>query len=150
MTLVPWDPFRNLVSLQDRMNRLFEESMHRGHGSEHLDRGAWMPPVDIYETDNEIVLTAELPGMEEKDVDLEVHDNVLTLKGERTVDTSVKQESYHRLERAYGSFSRSFTLPQTVDQAGISANYSKGVLEIRMPKTVKAQPKQIKIETKGE
>ncbi len=149
MTLVPWDPFRNLISLQDRMNRLFEESLQRGHGSERLDRGAWMPAVDIYETDNEIILSAELPGMEEKDVDVEVQGNVLTLKGERTVDSGVKQESFHRLERAYGSFSRSFTLPQTVDQSAISASYNRGVLEIKMPKTEKAQPQQIKIETKG-
>ena len=149
MTLVPWDPFRNLLSLQDRMNRLFDESMARGHATEHLDHGTWAPPVDIYETEGEIVMVTELPGMDEKEVDIEVRDNVLTLKGERSMEKAVKQESYHRVERVYGSFSRSFTLHQTVDSEKIAATYDKGILEIRMPKSEKAKPQLIKIEAKG-
>ena len=146
MTLVPWDPFRNLLSIQDRMNRLFDESLHRG-GTENFDRGTWTPPVDIYETEHELVLVTEIPGMDEKDVEIEVSDNVLSLKGERTMEKSVNQESYHRVERTYGHFSRSFTLPQTVDSDKITATYNKGVLEIKMPKSQKAKPQQIKIKT---
>jgi len=148
MSMVPWDPFKNLMSLQERMNRLFDESMHRGMGTETLDKGTWAPPVDIYETETDIILVTEIPGVEEKDVDVEVRDNVLTLKGERVMEKSVKQESYHRVERSYGSFSRSFTLPQSVDHNNITATYNKGILEIKLPKTQKAKPQQIKIEAK--
>ena len=149
MAIIPWDPFRDLVSLQERMNRLFDESLHRGQGTESLDRGMWTPAVDIYETEEFIVLVAEIPGMDENDVDVEVNDNVLTLKGQRILEKDVGQESYHRMERSYGSFSRSFTLPKTVDYERISAKYNKGVLEVRMPKTATAKPQQIKIESKG-
>lgn len=148
MALVPWDPIRNLISLQDRMNRLFDETMHRGRGTESMDMGTWAPPVDIYETENEIVMVAEVPGVDEKDVDVEVKDNLLTIKGERRMEKSVKEESYHRVERAYGGFTRSFTLPQAVDSEKITATYNRGVLEIRMPKPKKAKTHQIKIETK--
>jgi HSP20 family protein len=148
MALVPWDPIRNLISLQDRMNRLFDETMHRGRGAEAMDMGTWAPPVDIYETETEIVLVAEVPGVDEKDVDVEVKDNLLTIKGERRMEKSVREESYHRVERAYGGFSRSFTLPQAVDSEKITATYNRGVLEIRLPKPEKAKTHQIKIETK--
>jgi HSP20 family protein len=148
MALVPWDPIRNLISLQDRMNRLFDETMHRGRGTESMDMGTWAPPVDIYETENEIVMVAEVPGVDEKDVDVEVKDNLLTIKGERRMEKSVKEESYHRVERAYGGFTRSFTLPQAVDSEKITATYNRGVLEIRLPKPEKAKTHQIKIETK--
>jgi HSP20 family protein len=148
MALVPWDPIRNLISLQDRMNRLFDETMHRGRGMEPMDMGTWAPPVDIYETEAEIVLVAEVPGVDEKDVDVEVKDNLLTIKGERRMEKSVKEESYHRVERAYGGFSRSFTLPQAVDSEKITATYNRGVLEIRLPKPEKAKTHQIKIESR--
>jgi len=148
MTLVRWDPFRNLMTLQERMNRLFEETVQRGREDEPLMPGMWTPPVDIFEAGEEIVLTAELPGMEMKDIDIQVRDNTLTLKGERKMERDVKEDSFHRVERAYGTFSRSFTLPQTVDQEKISASYTKGVLEIRMPKTALAKPKQIQIDVK--
>jgi len=148
MTPIRWDPFKNLVTLQERMNRLFDESMQRGRETEPFGGGSWAPPVDIYETDGEVVLVAELPGMDEKDIDIEVKENVLTLKGERRMEKSVKEEGYHRVERAYGPFSRAFTLPQSIQHDKISAGYTKGVLEIRMPKSVKAKAHQIKIETK--
>ena len=147
MTLVRWDPFKNLMSLQDRMNRLFEETVQRGQG-EPLSQGTWMPAVDIYETGNEVVLTAELPGMEMEDIDIQVRDNILTIKGDRRMEKSVKEDTYHRVERAYGAFSRSFTLPQMVEHEKISASYSKGLLEVRMPKSSKAKPQQIKITEK--
>ena len=148
MALVPWDPFRNLLSLQERMNRLFDETLRRGQGEGTLDRGAWTPPVDIYETGSELVLMAGIPGIDMGDVEVEVRDNVLTLKGERVMEKSVEQESYHRVERAYGGFIRSFTLPGTVDSDKITASYSKGVLEVRIPKTEKSKPQHIKIESK--
>ena len=144
MTLTPWDPLRNLISIQDRMNRLFDESLHR-QGSDGLEHGTWTPPVDIYETESEIVLVAEIPGMDENDVEVEVRDNVLLLRGERKMEEDLNKESYHRVERAYGGFQRTFTLPQSVDSTNISAAYSKGVLEIKMPKTKKAAAQQIKI-----
>lgn len=148
MALVPWDPMKNLMSLQDRMNRLFDETMQRRRGTEALDQGTWTPPVDIYETESEIVLVAELPGVDEKDVDIVVEDNLLTIKGERRMEKSVKEESYHRVERAYGGFARSFTLPHAVDSDKITATANKGVIEIRLPKPEKAKTHQIKIETK--
>jgi HSP20 family protein len=148
MSIVKWDPLKNLVALQDRMNRLFDETLEREHGSEGLMAGAWAPPVDIYETDNDVVIVAELPGIEEKDVDVQVRDNVLTIKGERKMEKSLKEESYHRVERTYGSFSRSFTLPTSVNQDKISATYTRGVLEIKMPKAEQAEPQQIKIQVK--
>ncbi|MGA2192483.1 MAG: Hsp20/alpha crystallin family protein [Nitrospirota bacterium] len=148
MTLVRWDPIKNLVTLQERMNRLFDESMQRGE-SVSMDRGTWVPPVDIYETENDIMLVAEVPGMDEKDIDIELRDNVLTVKGERGMERTVKEDSYHRVERTYGSFSRSFTLPQTIDSERITATTKKGVLEIKMPKAVKARAQQIKIESDG-
>jgi len=148
MTLVPWDPFKNLITLQDRMNRLFEETMEGGKKAELVRAGAWAPPVDIFENENEIILSAELPGIDMKDVDVQVRENTLTLKGERKMEKAEHKENYHRVERVYGSFMRSFTLPSTVDQEKITANYTKGVLEIRLPKTAKSKPTQIKIDVK--
>jgi len=148
MSLVRWDPLKNLISLQERMNRLFDETMKMSHGHEPVSGGVWSPAVDIFETAEEIVLVAELPGIEPGDVDIQVRDNTLTIKGERKMEKSVKEESFHRVERAYGAFSRTFTLPSTVDHERISANFTKGLLEVRMPKSSKARPQKIKIEVK--
>ena len=148
MTLVPWDPFRNILSLQERMNRLFDDTMKVNRDGEPLATGTWMPAVDIYETAEEIVLVAELPGIEPADVDVQLRDNTLSIKGERKMEKAVKDESYHRVERVYGSFSRTFTLPATVDQEKINANFSKGLLEIKMPKAVQAKPQKIDIVVK--
>ena len=148
MAIVRWDPFRDLANLQERMNRMFEES-HRGLGRANPEDwalgGSWAPVVDIYEHEGSIVLKAELPGIESKDVDIRLENNVLTLRGERKYDNEVKQENYHRVERAYGSFSRSFTLPSIVDQEKIKAEYKDGVLELTLPKREEAKPKQISI-----
>jgi HSP20 family protein len=147
MPIVRWEPFRNLLSLQERMNRLFEESasgLSRGQ-EEDWSMGAWAPAVDIYEHGTDVVLKAELPGVEPKDVDIRIENNVLTLRGERKVDTEVKKESYHRVERSYGTFSRAFTLPSTVDTANVKAEYKDGVLRITLPKREEAKPKQIQI-----
>jgi len=148
MAIVRWEPFRDLVGLQDRMNRLFDESfrgLNRGSGDEDWSLGAWAPAVDIFEQDGNIVLNAELPGIDAKDVDIRLENNVLTLRGERKVDNEVKRDNYHRVERAYGTFTRSFTLPTVVDQEKIKAEYKDGVLKVVLPKREEAKPKQISI-----
>ena len=111
--------------------------------------GAWAPAVDIYEKASDVVLKAELPGVDPKDVDIRIENNVLTLKGERKLEGDVKRESYHRVERSYGSFTRSFTLPSTVDTSSVKADYKDGVLRITLPKREEAKPKQIQIHIDG-
>ena len=146
MTLTRWDPFRDLVTLQDRMNRLFDESVRNVRtGDEALSSATWSPAVDIYETDSEVVLKAELPEVNQKDIDIQVENNTLTLRGERKLDKETKHETFHRIERAYGIFSRSFTLPSTVDQERIKADYRDGILRISLPKREESKPKQIKV-----
>jgi len=132
------------------MNRLFDESFRgltRGGAAEEdwALGGTWAPAVDIYEQEGHIVLKAELPGIDPKDVDIRLENNVLTLRGERKVDNDVQRDSYHRVERAYGSFTRSFTLPSVVDQEHIKADYKDGVLKVTLPKREEAKPKQISI-----
>ena len=147
MAIVRWEPFRDLVSIQDRMNRIFDEAFRVRTGGEEdwALGGNWAPAVDIYEHEGNIVLKAELPGIDPKDVDVRVENNVLTLRGERKVDSEVKREQYHRVERAYGSFTRSFTLPNAVDTEKIKAEYSDGVLRVTLPQREEAKPKQISI-----
>jgi HSP20 family protein len=134
------------MSLQERMNRLFDES-YRGRqaGDDWGLGGSWAPAVDIYEQDGNIVLQAELPGLDPKDVDVRVENNVLTLRGQRSFDERVKKDNYHRVERSYGSFTRSFTLPNVVDTDKIQANYKDGVLRLTLPTKEEAKPKQIAI-----
>ena len=147
MAIVRWEPFRDLLSLQERMNRLFEESS-RGAGrgqEEDWVMGAWAPAVDIYEQNGNIVLQAELPGLDPKDVDVRVENNLLTLRGQRKLDESVTKDNYHRVERSYGSFTRSFTLPNVVDTEKIQASYKDGVLRLTLPTREEAKPKQIAI-----
>jgi HSP20 family protein len=148
MAIVRWEPFRDLLSLQERMNRLFDES-YRGTGRGNADDwalgGSWAPAVDIYEQDGNIVMKAELPGVDPKAVDIRLENNTLTLRGERKVDSDVKEDNYHRVERSYGSFSRSFTLPTVVDQGHIKAEFKDGVLKLTLPKREEAKPRQIQI-----
>ena len=147
MAMVRFDPFRDLMTLQDRMNRLSDESV-RGRASGEDDwalGGSWAPAVDIYEHEGNIVLKAELPGIDPKDVDIRVENNVLSLRGQRRVDNDIKKESYHRVERTYGQFSRSFTLPNVVDTEKIQAEYKDGVLRLTLPKKEEAKPRQIQI-----
>ena len=147
MALVRWEPFKDLLSIHDRMNKLFEDTFFRDRGTEEgLVKGVWAPAVDIYETQNDIVLKAELPGLEQKDITVEVKDNTLTLKGERKFEKDVKEENYHRIERSYGAFQRVFTLPGTVQQDKVKAKFKDGVLEIIMPKEDKVKPKMIKVD----
>ena len=148
MAIVRWEPFRDLVSLQDRMNRMFDESFRTartGNADDWALGGSWAPAVDIYEQDGNIVMKAELPGVDPKAVDIRLENNTLTLRGERKLDKEVKEDSYHRVERAYGAFSRSFTLPTVVDQGSIKAEYRDGVLKLVLPKREEAKPRQIQI-----
>lgn len=144
----PWDLMRELASIQDRMNRVWAREYDRGQGA-HEDvtsRGSWLPPVDIYEDDrHELVVRAELPGLRREDIEVTVEHNVLTVRGERRRD-EVKESQYHRAERTYGSFSRSFTLPATVDAKQVRADYRDGMLTVRLPLRDEARPRQIQVE----
>jgi len=143
-TIARWDPFAGLNSLQSQVNRLFEETFHRGRSAQG-DLASWAPAVDIYETENELVVKADLPEVQEKDLDIRVENNTLTIRGERNFTREVNEENYLRVERAYGTFTRSFSLPNTVNTEGIQADYQNGVLTVKMPKREESKPKQIKI-----
>jgi HSP20 family protein len=144
-SVIRWDPFRNLTNLQEQVNRLFESNF-RGRSDESA-LTTWAPSVDIYETENELVLKADLPEVSEKDIDIHVENNMLTVRGERKFEQKVKEENYLRIERSYGSFSRSFSLPNTVNTETIKAEYKNGVLTVVMPKRAESKPKQVKITT---
>jgi len=131
--------------LQDRMNRLFDDAGRTWRSDEPAATTSWSPAVDIFETETDIVVKAEVPGMERKDITLNLEKNVLTLRGERRFEKETKDENYHRIERSYGGFSRSFSIPATVDDEKIRADYKDGVLKILLPKKEQAKPKQIKI-----
>ncbi len=134
MAIIRWDPFRDLVSIRDKMNRLFEEAVTQRGEEKELVASSWAPAVDIYEDESQLVLTADVPGLNEKDVEIKIEDNVLSIQGERKLEKETKEENYHRIERAYGAFYRSFTLPSYVDQDKIKAEHENGVLKITMPK----------------
>jgi HSP20 family protein len=147
--LTRWDPFREFTTLQDRMNRLFRDSYSEA-GNEALATTTFAPAVDVYEDEHNVTLKIEVPGIEERDIDVRVENNVLTVSGERKFEKEEKEENYRRVERQYGSFTRSFTLPNTVDAESISANYEKGILKIKLAKKAEAKPKQIKVNVGGE
>jgi len=145
MAIIRWDPFRDMMALKDKMNRLFEDTVAgRGDETSLLQRN-WVPSVDIYENEHELVLTAEVPGIEEKDIEIKVEDNTLILKGVRTFEKETKEENYHRIERSYGSFFRAFSLPNSVDPEKIQAEHENGILKIVMPKKTELKPKTVKI-----
>lgn len=146
MAIIRWAPFQEMATVQERMDRLFNE-MYGRHDEDVMTRGAWVPPVDIYDNGKqELVIKAELPAMTRDDIDITVEDNTLTLRGEKKFEQDVKEEQYQRVERTYGSFSRSFALPPTVDVGKVSAEYKEGVLTIRLPLREDALPKQIKVD----
>lgn len=149
MNTMRWEPFMDLLSLQEKMNKLFEETVspHAGKGAE-IPTGTWYPAVDILENDKEIIIKAELPGIDLSDVNLEITDNLLTMKGERQFEGDRKKENYHRVERSYGGFHRSFTLPGTVDQSKINARLKDGILVVTLPKVETLKPKQIHVESR--
>ncbi len=145
MAIVRWEPFRDLLTTQDRFNRLFNETFSNFLGGEQLAAKAWAPPVDIYETEQNVVIKAELPGIDPKDVEIRVEDGTLYLQGERKHEKEVKEENYHRIERSYGSFTRTFSLPNSVNTDDVKAEYKDGVLTLTMAKREEAKPKTIKI-----
>jgi HSP20 family protein len=146
MALTRWSPTRDLLSIRDDMNRMFSEFFGRTEGQEDAWlTGAWTPPVDIYDTDEALILKAELPGFDKDDVSVELKDNTLTLKGQRKHETETKDEQYVRRERVHGGFQRAFMLPSPVDQEKVTATYKDGVLELRLPKSDTAKPKRIAI-----
>lgn len=144
MNLVTYDPFRELRSLQDEVNRLFSSSFNRS-GDNEMMRGAWSPSVDIFENKDTIVLEAELPGLTPEDVNISIENNILTLHGERRFEKKDEQDNFHRVERSYGSFSRSFTLPPTVSSENVGAVFENGILRLTLAKREEAKPRRIEI-----
>jgi HSP20 family protein len=145
MAITRWDPFRDVLALQNRMNSIFQE-YNRQQAEGDVSTAAFVPPVDIYEDEHKIVLKLEVPGMKESDLDIQLENQVLTVKGERKFEKEEKEENFHRIERRYGSFYRSFTIPNTVNPESVKAGYDAGVLRIELAKRQEAKPKQIKVE----
>jgi HSP20 family protein len=145
MAITRWDPFRDVLALQNRMNSIFQE-YNRQQADGDVATAAFVPPVDIYEDEHKIVLKLEVPGMKESDLDIQLENQVLTVKGERKFEKEEKEENFHRIERRYGSFYRSFTIPNTVNPESVKAGYDAGVLRIELAKRQEAKPKQIKVE----
>jgi len=143
--LTRFEPFREFATLQDRINRVFRDSYSAAGQDEALTTSSFAPAVDVYEDEHKVTLKIEVPGIDEKDIDVQVENNILTVHGERKIEKEEKEENYRRVERQYGSFTRTFTLPQTVDTENVAATYDKGVLKIALPKKAEAKPKQIKV-----
>ncbi len=149
-TLIRWEPSRELSSLRQRMDGIFSEAMGRGWGGEEgLATGAWTPPVDVYETPESIVLKADLPDVNKDEVDISVENNTLTIRGDRKREQEIKEKNFYRMERSYGTFARSFSLPPTVEAEKIEAAFSNGVLTLTLPKRQESKPKQIKVKVNG-
>jgi HSP20 family protein len=146
MAITRWDPFRDVLALQNRMNSLFQDfNRGQGEGEAAFTTAAFVPPVDVYEDEHKIVLKLEVPGMKENELDIQLENNLLTVKGERKFEKEEKEENFHRIERRYGSFYRSFTIPNTVNPEGVKANYDAGILRVELEKRAEAKPKQIRV-----
>ncbi|HUF02558.1 MAG TPA: Hsp20/alpha crystallin family protein [Aridibacter sp.] len=145
MSIIKYDPFRELRSLQDEMNRLFMTNVPRSVAQEDLASGGWSPSVDIYESENEIILEAELPGMKREDFEVSIENNVITLKGKREFEKKEEGDNYHRVERSYGAFTRSFSLPRTVSAENTTADFRNGVLKVSLPKKEEAKARRIEV-----
>jgi HSP20 family protein len=148
MTITRWDPFREAVALQHRVNSLFRE-LNGNEAEEPVTAASFVPPVDVYEDAKKMVLKLDVPGIDQKDLDIRVENRTLTVKGERKFEAEEKEQNFHRIERRYGTFFRAFTLPSTVDAESVSADYNAGVLRLELAKKPEAQPKQIKITVGG-
>ena len=146
--LTRFEPYREFTTLQDRLNRLFQSSV--GENQDALSTSNFNPAVDVYEDEHNVTLKIEVPGIDEKDIDVRIENNTLTVHGERKLEKDEKEENYRRIERQYGSFTRTFTLPTTVDTESVSANYEKGILKVKLAKKAEAKPKQIKVNVGGE
>ena len=147
MTLTRWDPFKDLIQIQERMNRMFEDSLVRSRGDEDPEAApiAWTPAVDIYETPDMVVLLADLPGVQQKGLDVRVEGNTLIMTGTRHLEPDVAEENFHRMERGHGGFKRTFTLPATIQQDGIRAEHNDGVLRVTLPKSAGTRPVRIQV-----
>lgn len=142
-----WDPWRDFGSLQERINKMFDDTMRSvPTGDEELATGAWSPPVDIHETDDSFVVSADLPGLNKDDIEIGIEDNTLIIKGEKKFEEKVPRDKYLRVERTYGEFVRSFSLPQNVDSTKIKATFRDGILDLTLPKKEEAKPKRIAVE----
>jgi len=148
MAMSRWDPFRELSSIQSELNRLFGRT-YRVEGGDELRAAAWVPPVDVAETQDRFVITAELPGIRSDDVDISVENSVLRIQGERRFYEEQREDGFHRIERRFGSFSRSITLPSTADPEGIQVSFDAGVLTIEVPKKEEAKPRKIRVKATG-
>jgi HSP20 family protein len=144
MVITRWDPFRELSSLQNRVNSLFQD-YGRGSQDELTTSGSFIPAVDVYEDEHKVVLKLEVPGVKQEDLDVQVENTTLTVRGQRSFEKEEKEENFQRIERRYGSFSRSFTLPNTIDTENVNASYDNGVLKLELAKREEAKPKQIKV-----
>ena len=147
MTLVKWEPFRDLMAMQDRMTRLFDETLSRIWKEEGAARGVWSPPVDIIEKGNEIILKIDLPEMDQAEIDIKVEENTLIIQGERKF-LKETEETYLQIERPHGTFQRSFNIPRMVEQEKIKASYKNGVLRVILPKNAEVHPKQISVDVR--
>jgi HSP20 family protein len=145
MAITRWDTYRDVLALQNRMNSLFQDFSRSGNGESELATAGFVPPVDIFEDENKLVLKIEIPGIRQEDIDVRLENNTLTVKGERNFQSEGKEENFHRVERRYGSFYRAFTLPNTIDQNTIKADYEAGVLKIELHKRAETKPRQVKI-----
>lgn len=151
MSIVRWDPFADMALLRDQVNRAFEQSLNRnGQGQEPASSRTWAPVVDIAESENDFVLHVEVPGLKPEEIDIQIADDTLTIKGERKLEKETKKKEYVRIERSYGAFQRSFSLGVPIKKENVGASYNSGVLTIILPKAEEVKPKQIKIEVKGE
>jgi len=147
LKLIRWDPFIDLVTLQEKLNRIFESNLIKSrYDEEELGSGVWAPPVDILETPESIFIIVELPGLDKKSIHVEVKENVITLKGERKFVKGIKEEQYHRIERYYGKFIRSFNLPSSVEKDKAEARFKDGILKVTLPKSQKIKPQQVTVE----
>ncbi|OGD23162.1 MAG: molecular chaperone [Candidatus Aminicenantes bacterium RBG_13_59_9] len=144
MAIIRWDPFRDMMTLREKMNRLFEDQF-AGREDKDIVQGTWTPSVDIFENESELVLTAELPGVKEDDLEIKVEDNTLSISGERKFEKETKEENYHRIERSYGSFYRSFTLPNFIDHEKIKAEHDNGLLRVTMPKKPELKARKVRV-----
>ena len=147
MAIVKYNPFRELRTMQDQMNRMLDMAWNREFGEE-LKEGVWQPPVDIYEDEQSVVIKAEVPDVDQKDIEVRIENNTLTLKGERKHSSEIKKENYYRVERYFGQFQRSFSLPQSINQEKVQATCEKGILTITLPKREEVKPKQISVEVR--
>jgi HSP20 family protein len=149
MAITRWDPFRDVLTLQNRLNSIFQDYNRGQNENDMVSTSAFVPPVDIYEDEHKIVLKLEVPGLKQEDLDIQMENNTLTIRGERKFEKEEKEENFHRIERRYGSFFRSFTVPNTVNTENVKAAYEAGVLRVELEKRAEAKPKQIKVQIGG-